>query len=62
MMKANTIDERKELVQDIIDRLLYLPELERTAFLNGMAALLSQYNTKVQNVNGLRIVPSNVIN
>lgn len=55
----NNLDQRKEIVQDVIDRLLYLDEAERIAFTNALHSLCNIHQTKVINVNGLRIVPSN---
>jgi hypothetical protein len=57
----DAIDYRKEMVQDVIDRLLYLQDNERTEFISAMSSILGRYQTKVLNVNGLRIVPSNSI-
>ena len=57
----NELDHRREIVQEFIDRLLYLSESERADFIGEVHRVFGRYQTKVLNVNGLRIVPSNSI-
>jgi hypothetical protein len=45
----------KELVQDVVDRLLYLNEQERVQFDNSIKELLENYPISFQEVNGIRI-------
>jgi len=47
--------ERKELVQNLIDRLLYLPETERVTFLDNLNNLFNKYSIAVEIVDGIRI-------
>ena len=47
--------ERKEIVQNLIDRLLYLPDTDRVVFLDNLNSLFLNYNIDVEMVDGLRI-------
>lgn len=48
-------EDIKETVQDLIDRLLYLPEADKSKFMSGLSTLFSKYETNMEIVNGVRI-------
>jgi len=47
--------ERNEILQDIIDRMLYLKGDERAKFLYYLDVIRDTYKVNVQVVNGIRI-------
>ena len=49
------IDERAEIVQDVIDRLLYLTPEQVAEYKESLEAIHSKFQVSVQKVNGLRI-------
>jgi hypothetical protein len=50
-----TEDERKEIVQDVIDRLMYLPNKNRELFLSRLGNLFVEFDLDVQTIDGIRI-------
>lgn len=54
-MTDHVIMDRMEIVQDVIDRLLYLPDNDRKTFLDNLRGLFNSYNIDVEVVGGLRI-------
>ena len=46
--------ERLELIQDLIDRLLYLPETKMILFIRGLKLLHDKFNIDLVIVNGVR--------
>lgn len=52
-------EDIKETVQDLIDRLLYLPEQDRSNFIIGLNTLFSKYETNMEVINGVRIYKIN---
>lgn len=55
MTNVPSVSERNEIVQDIIDRLLYLSDSERKEFLNYIDILKEKYYIKYRLVDGIRI-------
>lgn len=55
LAKALKNEEIKETVQDLIDRLLYLPEQDRCKFISSLSALFTKHDSKVEIINGVRI-------
>lgn len=55
MTNVPSVSERNEIVQDIIDRLLYLSDSERNEFLNYIDILKEKYYVKYRLVDGIRI-------
>lgn len=49
------VAERNEILQPIIDRLLYLPEDKKSEFTHYLNTLMSIYHIEVDVVNGIRI-------
>jgi len=47
--------ERKEIIQSVIDRLLYLSDNDRKTFLENLNKLFLNYNIDVEVVDGIRI-------
>lgn len=47
--------ERKEILQSVIDRLLYLSDNDRKTFLENLNKLFLNYNIDVEVVDGIRI-------
>jgi len=47
--------ERKEILQSVIDRLLYLSDNDRKTFLENLNNLFLNYNIDVEVVDGIRI-------
>ena len=43
-----TVDERREFVQEIIDRLLYLPDEERWSFIDNIKSTLSEFQPRIK--------------
>jgi hypothetical protein len=48
-------EDIKETVQDLIDRLLYLSEADKSKFMSGLNTLFSKYETNMEVINGVRI-------
>jgi hypothetical protein len=55
-----TEDERKEIVQDVIDRLMYLPSKDRGVFMSELDKLFFEFEIKSQVIDGIRIYGANV--
>jgi hypothetical protein len=53
--------EKKEVVQDLIDRLLYLSEADKLKFMVGLNNLFTKYDTNVQIINGIRVCKINKV-
>jgi hypothetical protein len=49
------IDERAEIVQDVIDRLLYLTPEQVAKYKASLEAIHSKFQVSVQKENGVRI-------
>jgi hypothetical protein len=47
--------ERLEILQDVIDRLLYLPPDKHKEFMEYLSALFSVYRIECQVIDGIRI-------
>ena len=47
-----TYEERKEIVQDVIDRIIYLNDKEKAEFLNYMRNMFRAYPLKNVKING----------
>jgi hypothetical protein len=43
-----TVDERREFVQEIIDRLLYLPDEERWSFIDNIKSTLNEFKPRIK--------------
>jgi hypothetical protein len=43
-----TVDERREFVQEIIDRLLYLPDEERGSFIDNIKSTLNEFKPRIK--------------
>ena len=43
-----TVDERREFVQEIIDRLLYLPDEERWSFIDNIKSTLNEFHPRIK--------------
>jgi hypothetical protein len=43
-----TVDERREFVQEIIDRLLYLPDEERGSFIDNIKSTLNEFQPRIK--------------
>jgi hypothetical protein len=54
-MERLTIQERNEVVQEVIDRLIYLPEDKLKEFNSYLDTLFNVYSIDVQVVDGVRI-------
>jgi hypothetical protein len=50
-----TEDERKEIVQDVIDRLMYLSNRNRELFLSRLGNLFVEFDLDIQAIDGIRI-------
>ena len=55
-----TEDERKEIVQDVIDRLIYLPNKDRGIFMSELDKLFFEFEISTQTIDGIRIYRTNV--
>jgi hypothetical protein len=53
-MKENPIDERLEIVQDVIDRLLYLDADKLEKYKESLSVLHEVFNVGVEIVDGVR--------
>jgi hypothetical protein len=51
-----TYEERQEVVQDVIDRLLYLSDTEFTEYIRGLGNLFSEFPLMYEKRNGIRII------
>jgi hypothetical protein len=54
-MTRETIEERNELIQNVIDRLLYLPEKELVQYEAYLNRLTAVYQIPMEVKNGVRI-------
>ena len=54
-MERLTIQERNEVVQEVIDRLIYLPEDKLKEFNSYLDTLFNVYSIDVKVVDGVRI-------
>lgn len=54
-MRTKTIEERNELIQNVIDRLLYLPEKELVEYEVYLNRLTAVYTIPMEVKNGVRI-------
>ena len=50
-----TTEERNEIVQEVIDRLLYLPKASRRQFIENLDIMFRVWNIEVKIVDGIRI-------
>lgn len=57
--KVTPMDERIEIIQDVIDRLLYLSPEEMARYKETLSLLHSAYKVSVQKVDGTRIYSPN---
>jgi hypothetical protein len=57
MIHRPTETERLEIVQDVIDRLVFLPDEELNEYLSIMSILKEQYSITVTIENGVRVYP-----
>lgn len=55
MTHPQSVQERNEIIQNLIDRLLYLPEEDLKKFNEHLDTLFYLYDVKVQIVDGIRI-------
>jgi hypothetical protein len=51
----NTVNERNETIQDVIDRLLYLPEEQLKEYKTYLDRLTQVYTVNMEIKNGVRI-------
>jgi hypothetical protein len=51
----NTVNERNETIQDVIDRLLYLPEEQLKEYKKYLDRLTQVYTVNMEIKNGVRI-------
>jgi hypothetical protein len=54
-MTTETIEQRNELIQNVIDRLLYLPEKELVEYETYLNRLTAVYQIPMEVKNGVRI-------
>ena len=54
-MKKQSVEDRNEIIQDIIDRLLYLPEDKLREFNGYLVTLFDVYKVDVEIIDGIRI-------
>jgi hypothetical protein len=54
-MRTETIEERNEIIQDVIDRLLYLPDDKLKEYKHYLDLLVQVYPIPMQIRNGIRI-------
>lgn len=57
--KVTPIEERAEIIQDVIDRLLYLSPEELAEYKKTLALMNRVYSVNVQIVDGIRIYSLN---
>jgi hypothetical protein len=53
--ELNTVQGRNEILQPILDRLLYLPDDQKEQFVSYLETLNNMYKLDVQIINGIRI-------
>jgi hypothetical protein len=53
--EINTVEGRNEILQPILDRLLYLPEDQKAQFVSYLDTLNNMYKVEVKVIDGLRI-------
>lgn len=53
--ELNTVEGRNEILQPILDRLLYLPEDQKEQFVSYLETLNNMYKVDVKIIDGLRI-------
>ena len=53
--KVDVYQERQELLQEVIDRLIYLPKSRRGFFKDKLEMLIRMYPIEFREVNGVRI-------
>lgn len=53
--ELNTVEGRNEILQPILDRLLYLPEDQKKQFVSYLDTLNNMYKVEVKIIDGLRI-------
>jgi hypothetical protein len=53
--ELNTVQGRNEILQPILDRLLYLPDDQKEQFVGYLETLNNMYKLDVQIINGIRI-------
>ena len=53
--ELNTVEGRNEILQPILDRLLYLPEEQKAQFVSYLDTLNNMYKVEVKIIDGLRI-------
>lgn len=53
--ELNTVEGRNEILQPILDRLLYLPEDQKAQFVSYLDTLNNMYKVEVRIIDGLRI-------
>ena len=53
--EVDIYQERKELIQDVIDRMIYLPKYRRSAFKDKLEMLIRMYPIEFKEVNGVRV-------
>lgn len=46
--RVETVDDRKEFVQEVIDRLLYLDDTDRNKFIDAINKTLTQFKPKMR--------------
>jgi hypothetical protein len=62
MTNVYSVAERNEILQGVIDRMLYLKQAEREEFLNYIDILFEKYQIEVSIVQGTRIYSKQSIN
>jgi len=62
MTNVYSVAERNEILQGVIDRMLYLKQAEREEFLNYIDILFEKYPIEVSIVQGRRIYGKQSIN
>lgn len=53
--ELNTVQGRNEILQPILDRLLYLPDDQREQFVSYLETLNNMYKIDVKIIDGIRI-------
>lgn len=53
--ELDTIEGRNEILQPILDRLLYLPEEQKKEFVSYLDTLNNMYKVEVKVIDGIRI-------
>jgi hypothetical protein len=53
--ELNTVEGRNEILQPILDRLLYLPEDQKAQFVSYLDTLNNMYKVEVKVIDGIRI-------